>query len=106
MNSYNLMAGHMDNLEDTLHIKRERAYAEVQYQRERDRAIQAEGVIASLQEEISKLKQSMDKMQLKHEEEKQLLKQDLINSQRREQILQQLNQEAYDLLLLHGLQSI
>jgi vacuolar-type H+-ATPase subunit I/STV1 len=92
--------------ENLLQVKRERACTDVQMKTERERALQAERVVEDLRDEVKVLRKKLEETERIYKEECLQLQQELQEKQKREQQLKELNQEAYDLLILHGFQTL
>jgi dGTP triphosphohydrolase len=86
--------------------QKERAQTDIQLQEERDKNIVLNETIDKLNTNIHELKQEIVTMNEQHANELQTLKKLLHDSMRRETRLRELNQEAYTLLTLYGIQNI
>ena len=87
-------------------VRRERAQASLLLQRERERAMRAEDREQKLLLEIAALHQQIKDIQESHENESSQLRKELEKSVNKEAKYRALNEEAYTLLLLHGINSI
>ncbi len=87
-------------------MRKERALTGIQLHQERNENILLNEKIRILTDELTKTNQSMETMTLKYENENKELKRLLIESQKKEQMLKELNQEAYQLLNLYGIDQL
>ena len=87
-------------------VRRERAQASLLLQRERERAMRAEDREQKLLLEIGALHQQIKDIRENHEKESSQLRKELEKSVSKEAKYRALNEEAYQLLLLHGIDSI
>ena len=87
-------------------VKRERAQASLLLQRERERAMRAEDREQKLLLEIAALNQQIKDIRENYEKESSQLRKELEVSVKKEAKYRALNEEAYNLLLLHGINDI
>lgn len=106
-NSLNLTASDSKSAESAFHkVRKERAQASLLLQRERERAMRAEDREQKLLLEIAALHQQIKDIRENHEDESSQLRKELEKSVSKEARYRALNEEAYQLLLLHGINSI
>lgn len=87
-------------------VRRERAQVEIQLRQERERCLSHEQTIADLTSQVAELKQVAQITEDGHNREIQELRELFAASMRREQELRELNQEAYALLTLYGIECL
>lgn len=87
-------------------MRKERALTDIQLQQEKNENILLNEKIHLLTDELNKTNQAMEAMSIKYEGEMKELKKLLIESQKREQMLKELNQEVYQLLTINGIDQL
>lgn len=87
-------------------MRKERAQTDIQLQQERDKNVVLTDNVDRLQQDLASLRLEMEKSSTQHTKELNDLKKLLAESMRREAELRELNQEAYSLLTLYGINSI
>ena len=87
-------------------MRKERALTSIQLQQEKNENTLLNEKIHLLTDELTKTQQTMVAMKNQYEQEMKELKKLLIESQRRENMLKQLNQETLQLLQLNGVDQI
>lgn len=91
---------------EILTLRRNRAITTVELNREKQRIIELEQLFREQENKIVTLTNSISDLELKHERECSELRKALENSVQKEIKLRQLNEEAYELLTLQGLNLI
>lgn len=87
-------------------MKKERALSDIQLQHEREYNVQLEKKLSDTQKELQEAKEGTQSIEAKYQEEIQQLKELLSQALGRERKLQDLNEEAYTLLTLYGMQQV
>lgn len=96
-----------NEIEETmLKVRRERASTDLLLKQERNKLIDAQERIKVLEAKLVELTLSYEELESKYDSDTSTLRNELENSVKQQQLLKLLNQEAYELLVLQGIDNL